>query len=124
MICALGYYLPVVTKECRWDLVEFREDYSVSLQLLLKGYPNAVWTGTVVDQKTNAPGGCSTYRTVEMSDAECEKLRTLFPGYVSIRHRDYTTSVPRKEVEVQWKKALEDGQRNRCLGRVRINRDC
>jgi hypothetical protein len=37
MVCALGYYLPIVVKECRWDLVELREDMCVTLQLLLKG---------------------------------------------------------------------------------------
>ena len=82
-VCALGYYLPVVAKECRWDLVELRQDMCATLQLLLKGYPNAVWTETVVDQKRDAPGGCSTYRTDEMSDAEARKLAGRFPNYVS-----------------------------------------
>jgi hypothetical protein len=113
MVYSLGYYLPIVAKECRCDLVELREDYCVTLQLLSKGYPNAIWTGTVVDQKTNAPGGCSTYRTVAMNNAEAEKLAKLFPGYVSVVPREYKTSVPRKEVVVQWQKALEDGRRQR-----------
>ena len=51
MCYALGYYLPIVSKECKFDLVELREDMCVSLQLLLKGYPNAIWTETVVDQR-------------------------------------------------------------------------
>src|SRR5215470_7887335 len=84
MVCTLGYYLPVVAKEARWDLVELRSDMCVTLQLLLKGYANAIWTETVVDQKRDAPGGCNTYRTDEMSDDEAEKLATLFPGYVSV----------------------------------------
>ena len=83
MVCTLGYYLPVVAKEARWDLVELRSDMCVTLQLLLKGYANAVWTETVVDQKRDAPGGCSTYRTDEMSDAEARKLAGRFPNYVS-----------------------------------------
>jgi hypothetical protein len=66
MVCALGYYLPIVAKEVRWDLVELRQDICATLQLLLKGYRNAVWTETVVDQKRDAPGGCSIYRTTEM----------------------------------------------------------
>jgi len=109
MVCTLGYYLPVVVKECRWDLVEEREDMCVSLQLLLKGYPNAIWNGMVVNQRRNAPGGCSTWRTVEMSDAEAEKLAARFPRYVSVGKRKYG----RLEVTVQWQKALRDGQRNR-----------
>ena len=44
-----------------------------------------------------------------------EKLAELFPGYVSVVQRDYTASVPRLEVMVRWRKALEDGQRHRSL---------
>jgi hypothetical protein len=108
MQCALGYYLPIVAK-CRWDLVELREDYCVALQLLLKGHPNAVWTGTVVDQRYDTPGGCSTYRTIEMADAEAEKLAALFPSYVSVVRRHYKGSVSRLEVICQWEKARQDG---------------
>lgn len=118
MCYALAYYLPIVAKEFRWDLVELREDYCVSLQLLLKGYANAVWTGTVFDDRNghNSVGGCSTYRTVEMSNAEAEKLAKLFPNYVSVRDREYETSLRRKEVNVRWQKALDDGRRQRSRG--------
>ena len=65
-VCTLGYYLPIITEECDWDLVELREDMCITLQLLLKGYPNAILTETVADQREfDAPGGCSRYRTVE-----------------------------------------------------------
>jgi hypothetical protein len=113
MVCALGYYLPIVAKECRWDLVELRQDMCATLQLLLKGYANAIWTVTVVDQKRDAPGGCSIYRTNEMSDAEAERLAKQFPGYVSVVERDYKGSVPRKEVICQWQKALDDGRKKK-----------
>src|SRR6516165_1816255 len=106
MVCTLGYYLPVVAKEARWDLVELRSDMCVTLQLLLKGYPNAIWQTTVVNQKRDAPGGCNTWRTDEMSDAEARKLVDLFPRYVSVGKRKYG----RLEVTVQWQKALRDGQ--------------
>jgi hypothetical protein len=109
MVCALGYYLPMVTK-CRWDLVELREDNCVTLQLLLKGHANAVWTGTVVDHNGyDAPGGCSMYRTLEMNNAEAEKLVALFPDYASLR-KIYKASVQRKDVRFQWQKALKDGR--------------
>jgi hypothetical protein len=114
MIYALAYYLPIVTTECRLDLVEIREDMCVSLQLLLKGYPNAIWPETVVDQHGyNSPGGASDERSVEISNAEARKLAALFPDYVSVVQRDYKASVPRFEVIVQWQKALEHGQRHR-----------
>ena len=114
MMYALGYYLPIVAKECQFDLVALREDMAVTLQLLLKGYPNAVWTETVVDQRGyNAPGGASNERTVASSNAEATKLAELFPDYVSIVQRDYKASIPRLEVVVQWQKALQDDQRHR-----------
>jgi hypothetical protein len=112
MVCALGYYLPIVVKECRWDLVQLREDICITLQLLLKGYPNAVLTETVVDQRYDALGGCSIYRNASLSDAEATKLARLFPGYVSVVQREYHTSVRRKEVIVKWRRALEDGQKD------------
>jgi len=112
MRCVLAYFLPIVARECKFDLVELRQDYCIALQLLLKGHPNAIWQTTVVDQKHDAPGGCSTWRTVEMSDDEAEKFANLFPQYVSVVERDYK-GLPRKEVTVQWQKALRDGQRNR-----------
>jgi hypothetical protein len=120
MICALAYYLPIVVRECQFDLVELGEDLSVSLQLLLKGFPNAIWTATVIDQLPHAVGGCSTYRTVEMSIAEAEKLARLYPGYVSVVERAYN-SVPPTKVIVRWQKALEDGQRNQ-RSQVRFRR--
>jgi hypothetical protein len=122
MMYVLGYYLPIVAKVCRFDLVELREDECVTLQLLLKGHPNAVLTETVANNReTDGPGGCNTYRTDEMFDDEAEKFAKQHPGYVSVVQRDYKTSGPRKEVVVQWKKALEDGLRSRqqALNKVR-----
>jgi hypothetical protein len=111
MQCALGYYLPIVAKEVSFNLVELREDFCVALQLLLTGHPNAVWTGTVVDQRYGAPGGCSIYRTTEMNSAEAEKLAALFPDYVRVVEKDYELG-PRKEVVCHWRKALRDGLAN------------
>ena len=114
MTYALGYYLPIVLKECKLDRINLREDMAITLQLLLKGYPNAILTETVVDQREyNRGGGCETERTVEISNAEAEKLAQLFPGYVSVTEKRYKTSVPRKEVICQWQRALQDGLVNR-----------
>jgi hypothetical protein len=109
MCHSLAYYLPIVATEAKFDVVALREDFAFTLQLLLKGHRNAVWNETVVNQVTNAPGGCSTYRGTEMNNAEAEKLAALFPGYVSVVDRAYKGSVPRKEVICQWQEALQDG---------------
>jgi hypothetical protein len=113
MIYSLGYYLPIVLKECELGRIETREDMDITLQLLRKGYPNAVWHTTVNDQKFNAPGGCTNERTIERSNADAYRLAELHPGYVSVVEKDYKASVPRKEVICRWQKALEDGQRHR-----------
>jgi hypothetical protein len=84
----------------------------LTLQLLRKGYPNAVWHTTVNDQRRfDAPGGATNERTLVRSNADAHKLAQLHPGYVSITEKTYKASVPRVEVICQWKKALEDGLR-------------
>jgi hypothetical protein len=111
---SLGYYLPVVLKECELGRIETREDMDVTLQLLRKGYPDAVWHNTVNDQREfDASGGASDERTIERSNADAKKLAELHPGYVSTTEKKYTASVPRVEVICQWQKALEDGVKSR-----------
>jgi hypothetical protein len=113
MIYSLGYYLPIVVNECELGRIETREDYDVTLQLLRKGYPNAVWHRTVTDQReAYAPGGCSCYRTIESSNADVYKLARLHPGYVHVpeEEKTYKTSPERLEPICLWPKALEDGR--------------
>jgi hypothetical protein len=110
MMYSLGYYLPIVVKECELGQIETREDMDVTLQLLRKGFPNAVWHTTVNDQrKFNAPGGCTNERTTERSNDDADKLARLHPGYVRVTEKPYRASVPRKEVICQWQKALQYG---------------
>jgi hypothetical protein len=114
MVYSLGYYLPIVLKECELGRIETREDMDITLQLLRKGYPDAVWQTTVNDQrKFDAPGGATNERTIARSNDDARKLAELHPGYVSITEKAYKASVPRVEVICQWQKALEDGKRAR-----------
>ena len=114
MCYSLGYYIPIVAKECELGRIETREDMDITLQLLRKGYPNAVWQTTVNDQrKYDAPGGATRERTVESSNADAKRLADLHPGFVSTVEKKYKASLPRVEVIVQWQKALQDGQRTR-----------
>ena len=122
MCYSLGYYLPIVATEVELGRIETREDMDITLQLLLKGYPNAVWQTTVNDQrKYDAPGGATNERTIESSNADAYKLVDLHPGYVSTTEKKYTASVPRIEVICQWGKAYEDGQRNRASKQTTIS---
>jgi hypothetical protein len=113
MIYTLGYYLPVVVEKCELGRIETREDMDLTLQLLRKGYPNAVWHTTVADQRMyNAPGGATNERTIESSNADAHKLATFHLGFVSVVEKAYKASVPRNEVVCQWQEALRDGRAN------------
>lgn len=116
MMLALGYHLPTVLREVELGRIETREDMDVALQLLRKGFPNAVCHTFVVGQEGAgyaATGGCSGQRTTETSNADAHRLAELHPGYVRVVERAYRSSVPRAEVVCSWAKALRDGTRSR-----------
>jgi hypothetical protein len=113
MIYSLGYYLPIFVRECELGRIETREDMDMTLQLLRKGHPNAVWHTTVNDQRRfGAPGGATNERTIERSNADAYELARLHPRYVSVVAKAYRASVPRMEVICRWQKALQDGLSN------------
>lgn len=92
--------------------VDVMEDFDVNLQLLEMGYSNANIGWFAQDQKmTNAPGGCSTYRTHEVHEASAKKLAELHPGIVALRQKvnktDKSGFGTRTEVTIQWKKAFK-----------------
>jgi hypothetical protein len=109
MAASLGYYLPVVAREVELGRIATREDMDIALQLLRKGYPNAVWHGAVTDPRSYTPGGCSSWRTIESTNKDARTLAQLHKGYVTVVERQYK-SVPRLEVICGWGKALRDGQ--------------
>lgn len=109
MMYVLGYRPAVLRAECELGRIENREDFDLTLQLLRKGFPNAVSADICVDQTYNADGGVKDQRTVESSNADADKLAALHPGFVKVKEKAYTGSVPRKEVIVQWAKALKAG---------------
>ena len=104
---ALAYKPGPVRAVCELGRNETREDFDYTLQLLTKGFPNFVLNDICVDQRYNAPGGCSESRTVEASNADAWKLRNFFPDFVKVVEKEYKGSVKRAEVIVQWKKAFE-----------------
>lgn len=85
-------------------------DFDLNLQLLRKGRPSLVFFKYAQGQKSsNAPGGCSVQRTMDVQ-AECAEL-------LHSRHKDFvkvvtkTTKVAwggqtRKDVHVGWKRAF------------------
>lgn len=91
--------------------VEVMEDFDVNLQLLRAGIPNCSIGYWAQGQKmTNAPGGCSTYRSHEVHEASAHRLAELHPGFVSLRQKQNKTDREgfgtRTEVTIQWKRAF------------------
>lgn len=109
MMYVLGYYLPTVLKLAEFGRVFTHEDMDVCLQLLGKGYPNAVNFTLVVDQKFGNPGGCTAERDIAKSNEDVQKLAAFHPGFVSIVSKVYSASTPRLEVVCQWQKCLDAG---------------
>lgn len=109
MMYVLGYHVETVLNNAIFGRIDTHEDMDICLQLLSAGFPNMVNFSFVVDQKFGSPGGCSDERTIEKSNADCEKLQSFHPEYVRVEEKTYIASTPRKEVVCSWQKAMYDG---------------
>lgn len=112
---ALGYDASVLKAEgVSFDRLPVMEDFDVALQLLRKGYQSVTLNEWCQDQGTsNAPGGCSTYRTMDVQAQGAEGLAALHPGFVKVVTKTTKTAwggQTRKDVQVSWKKAYESGK--------------
>lgn len=105
---ALGYRRAVLRKmKFAFDAVAFREDFHMALTLYRAGHSSyQVYDWCVAPGAYGAPGGCSSERTTDASDAAAEELAKLHAPFVKVVQKEYK-GTPRKEVVVQWKKALE-----------------
>lgn len=116
MMRVLAYQVDTFKDEkIKFDRLPLQEDFDVTLQFLRKGYPNLVLCKWVQGQGTsNADGGCSHFRTIEMHNQNVKKLAALHKGYVKIVEKETKgawNGQPRLDVMVQWKKAYESSQR-------------
>jgi len=108
---ALAYNTEVLRSErIRFDRMSVMEDFDVNLSLLTKGFENCVVNSWVHDQHgSQTAGGCSQYRTMEMQSAAAEALAARYPEFVTVVERTTKTAWgggTRKDVRIQWKKAL------------------
>jgi hypothetical protein len=108
----LGYN-PVALKDAgaRFDRLPVMEDFDVCLQLLRKGYQNIKVNWIAHDQKmSNAAGGCSGYRTMQVQKEAALGLAKLHPGFVTVVQKHTKTAwggQERTDVRVAWKKAYD-----------------
>lgn len=119
MTRVLAYDAAVLRKVgATFTRVKVMEDFDVALQLLRRGYATNMITAWLQGQaKSNAPGGCSTYRTPEMQEAAAKKLAELHPGLVTVAQRrtkggwfeEKGEGSVRYDVRIQWAGAYEDG---------------
>lgn len=112
MLRVLAYDTAVLKKhKIRYDRVPVMEDFDVTLQLLRLGYSNVVLNKWAQDQGTsNAPGGCSTYRTLEVQAQGANALKALHPDFVTVVEKETKTAWgggTRTDVRIAWKKARE-----------------
>ena len=90
--------------------MELMEDFHVNLQIMRSGRDTIVLNDWVSNQAggSGSSGGCSTYRTPALQDAEARKLAWLHPGFVKVVQK--TTKGAwgggtRTDVTVAWKQA-------------------
>lgn len=122
-ICArmcriLAYDVRILRKnKIRMDRTVAKEDFDTTLQLLRLGYPNIVLAAWVHGQGgSNMRGGCSTYRTIELQNAESQLLARLHPEFVKTVQKTTKTAwggATRTDVIVQWKRAYESSQQKK-----------
>jgi hypothetical protein len=80
---------PNIPDNIEWTRVPAAEDFDVTLQLLTQGYKNRVSTHYMVSpSETNADGGCSVWRTLEVHNQSQIKLAELWPDYVKVKEKE------------------------------------
>lgn len=98
---------------CRFtqDPDMFMDDFDMTLQLLRKGYSNAIICNYVNNQGgSNAAGGASLLRTAAKQAESARKLAAAHPGFVKVVVKNTKTAWgwgERTDVVISWKKARE-----------------
>jgi hypothetical protein len=95
--------------------LEVMEDFHVNLQVLRSGADTCICNDWVSNQAggSDAPGGCSTYRTDAVQDASARLLAARHPGFVRVVQKTTKTAwggKTRTDVVVSWKQARKSAE--------------
>jgi len=108
---------PKIPRDLEWSRVAAAEDFDVNLQLLTRGFKNRISSKYMVTcSETNAEGGCSTWRTLEVHNEAQLLLAELWPDFVKVREKIVPSGPWKGQVKlattIQHKKAYESSQVN------------
>jgi len=102
--------------KCEHGRTAIMEDFDITLQLFAMGYQNAVITRYAQDQpQTQAPGGCSDYRTHKLHEANVRRMAKMHNGFVKTRTKENKTGGEfgkRLELTIYWQRAWEAGMKD------------
>lgn len=95
------------SKNLPWDST--MEDFHMTLQLLEAGLTNCIsleWRAS--PGASNAPGGCSTWRTTKAQTESAFRLADLHPNLVTVRPKKHWEGMDdgMYDVRVKWKQAI------------------
>lgn len=99
--------------DIRFDELPLMEDFHVTLSMLERGYQNKLLVKYCWGQSgSNAPGGCSGYRTDELQKKSAHMLKNMHPRFVTIveKKTQWQGMEIRTDVRMQWKKAYQSSQ--------------
>lgn len=106
---------PNVPSGIEWNRVAAAEDFDVNLQLLTRGFKNRISAKYMVScSETNAVGGCSTWRTIEVHNEAQKKLVELWPQFIKLTEKPVTSGPWKGLIKygtiIQHKKAYQSSQ--------------
>jgi hypothetical protein len=110
-----GFYLPhfKAHPEHRFfqgDEIEARCDISLGLNVNQAGFLTSYLCSLIIPNEVNNPGGCSSYRTLEVEERATDAMTKKFPGIVCEKmSKGWGPKNPdlmRRSVAVAWKKAF------------------
>jgi hypothetical protein len=109
-----------IPRDIQWNRVVAAEDFDVNLQLLSRGFKNRISAKYMVTcSETNAAGGCSTWRTLEVHNEAQRRLAELWPDFIAVREKKVTSGPWKGQIKlattIQHKKAYESSQKEQSL---------